>query len=870
MTPVKPLRFLRFICPAHLVDEIEGDVIEKYERDVLRFNTRKAKIRMWWNVIRFFRPEIVLRRPFTVSPFQPTMIGNYVKVASRNMTRHLLYTWINIFSLAIGLSVCVVIALFVLDESKFDSLHQNGRNIWRLNELQKLSNGNWQKVALTGTPFGPGIRDAFPEVQNFCRVLPMGRITLGTSTTKLLPRNELLMVDSVFLEIFDFELLHGDRRTLLDEPNSIVLTESSSKKLFGEPSLALGKTILIGDDQEAFTITGILRDVPEHSHLQFEAVLSYTTRTHRHPELNTDWIDNSIFTYFTLHPNTDVQRLQSKFPEWLIRWTETKDVNNSYGIFLQPLSEIHLKSTEIEHDYLNYRKFNGRYLNIFTGVGAFILVVAIINFMNLTIARGMYRRKEISVRKTIGANRRQLLFQFVVESIVMGLIALFAAVFIDLVALRFINTWIGRNLEIYSLFRIDYLCFVILLTTFLSIVSAIYPTLQATRIHPIHAVKSLIPSDSKSPLQGSLIVFQFSLATTMIVSSLIVMQQLAFIQKQDLGFNKSLLMLIPLNKEANSKFNILKTELLRLNFVAGVTASGQRLGNNLHQTTFTVRKDSSMSSGYSSFINVEKDFLNVYGIKLLKGRNFSQEIGSDSAEAFVINQSMANEHQLTSGPGTDAGLGEKITGKIIGVVPDFKFNSLHYKVSSLSMISKPDWGFDEMSIRIAGPAINEAISGIEDVWNDHVDTQLFSYSFLGEHIEKLYQDDQQLSIVVRMMATIAVLISCMGLFGLAAIITRKRTKEIVIRKIMGATSFQMTISLSRNFVFLIGASVLFSGQITYALLSNWLQNFAYRIQIQVLPFFAGAGVAMIIGILTIGYHTTRAARINPADNLKSE
>lgn len=870
MTPVSPLKFLRFICPAHLVEEIEGDIIQKYERDILQFGTGKAKMRMWWNAIRFCRPGIILRRPLTASPFQPMMIGNYLIVASRNMKRHFLYTVINILGLTIGLSVCIAIALFVLDESKFDSFHSNGVNIYRLNELQKLSNGNWQRVALTGTPFGPGVRDEFPEIQSYCRVLPMGLITLGTATTKLLPQNELLMVDSVFLDMFDFELLYGDPLTVLDKPNSIVLTESLSRKFFDEPSRALGKMMEVGDDQEAFTITGILRNIPEHSHMQFEAVLSYTTRTQKHPELDTDWVDNSIYTYLMMYPNTNVQHLQSKFPEWLIRWTETKDVNDSYGIFLQPFGEIHLQSTEIEHDYLNHRKFNGRYLNIFTTIGVFILVVATINFMNLTVARGMHRQKEISVRKTIGAKRRQLLVQFIVESMVLGLIALVAAVLINLVALPSINAWIGRSLEIASLFRIDYISAVILLTMLLSMVSAVYPALHMTRIHPIRALKGLIKPDGKSSLQSSLIVLQFSLATMMIVSSLVVMQQLEYIRKQDLGFNKSQLMLIPLNKEANSKFNILKTELQRLNFVAGVTASGQRMGNNLHQTTFAVRKDSSLSSGYSSFINVEKDFLNVYGIALLKGRNFSKEIGSDSTEAFIINQSMANEHLLKSAPGMPAGFGEEITGKIIGVVPDFKFNSLHHRVSSLAMISKPGWGFEEMSVRITGQEIEKTISRVEDIWNHHIDTQPFSYSFLDEHISRLYRDDLQLSTVVRMMAAITVLISCMGLFGLAAITTRTHRKEIVIRKIMGATSLQMMISLSRNFVFLIIVSVLLSVPIAYALLSNWLQNFAYRIKIDWLPFFTGAVVAMVIGILATGYHIVRTARINPAENLKNE
>jgi putative ABC transport system permease protein len=366
---------------------------------------------------------------------------------------------------------------------------------------------------------------------------------------------------------------------------------------------------------------------------------------------------------------------------------------------------------------------------------------------------------------------------------------------------------------------------------------------------------------------------QFGLALAMIVSTLVVLQQLYFMKNKDMGFNKDQIMLVSMNQDANKKFEIIKEELLSGSHVQGVTASGQRIGNNFHQWGFKVKADTGILEITPSNVNVDFDYLNVYGIQLKEGRNFSRLHAGDKGKAFIINESFAKELNLGETVGTRAGHSwypDDSLGSIIGVVEDFNFNSLHYKINTLSLVVHPDWGYDEMSVKIASDNIKEAIADVQAVWEKHIPNFPFTYSFLDEHFEKLYRSDQQMSAVVSIMAGLAILISCMGLFGLSAITTEKKTKEIGIRKVLGATETQITVLLSRNFVFLIGVSFVLVSPITYWLLRSWLDNFAFRIAINPMIFLLGGILALAIALLTISYHTLRSARKNPVNALRYE
>jgi putative ABC transport system permease protein len=591
-------------------------------------------------------------------------------------------------------------------------------------------------------------------------------------------------------------------------------------------------------------------------------------------DFNKQWGGNFLNTYLVLRPSTDVAALEKKFPAFLQLHDNDPKIINYYKLFLQPLNQVHLASTDIEHDYNNYRKFNGKYLDVFFIIGIFILLIAGVNFMNLTTARSSHRWKEIGVRKTVGAKKFQLFSQFIFESALLAAFALALAALLDVLFVPLLNNLIGRQLSLSVLLNHPVeLVLIVLGTLGLGLITGLYPSFYMTSFNLSRILKGGNKTDGKSVFRSSLVIVQFGLALAMIVSTLIVLQQINFMKNRDIGFKKDQMMLIGMNKEANQKFETMKQEMLRNKLIQGVTASGQRLGNNFHQWGFKVKGDTGVFEITPSNVNVDYDYLTVYGMQLKEGRNFSKDFATDNGRAFIINESFAKELGLKETVGTQAGHSwykNDSLGTIIGVVKDFNFNSLHYKVNTLEMVVHPDWGYDEMSVKIDGAHVEEAIAFVKETWNKQVTTYPFDYSFLDSHFELLYRSDQQMSSVVTIMASLAILISCMGLFGLAAITTEKKTKEIGIRKVLGATESQITILLSKNFALLIAISFVAVSPVTYWLLHNWLNNFAYRININPIVFLIGGVLSLLIALATISYHTLRSAKANPVKALRYE
>ncbi|HEX5171450.1 MAG TPA: ABC transporter permease [Cyclobacteriaceae bacterium] len=799
------------------------------------------------------------------------MIRNYLSIALRNIRQSPLYAFINIFSLAIGLAACIVIYLFIEDEQSFDAFNTKKETLYRLDEVQNFPGTNLQKVALSMGGMGPAMVEDFPEIKTFTRFWTHGKQLYTKGKEKILI-DQTAVVDSTFLRMFDFPLLIGDPGTALNDTHTTLLTEETALKFFKSVEAAVGNTIVIGDEE--FKITGILKDVTENSHLQFDALVSMPTFTRRDAQFNERWGSNFLNTYLLLESNADVKALEKKFPDFMVRHTGNKDINTYYTLFLQPLQEVHLASMDIEHDYNNYRKFNGEYLDLFTIIGIFILLIAGVNFMNLTTARAAHRWKEIGVRKTVGAKRFQLFSQFIFESTFLAVIALALAAIFDLVFVPLLNTLIGRHLSLTSFLNQPIELVLILIATIgLGVLTGIYPSFYMTSFNLSRILKGGNKGESKSIFRSGLVVVQFGLALAMIVSTLIVLQQLYYMKNKDIGFNKDQIMLVKMNADANKKFQTIKDDLLSSRFIEGVTASGQRIGNNFHQWGFKVKYDTGILSITPSNVNVDYDYLKVYGIKLKEGRDFSKLHASDNGKAFIINESFARELALKETVGTPAGhdwYPDDSLGSIIGVVEDFNFNSLHYKINTLSLVVHPDWGYDEMSIKVNGNNVKEAIAQVQATWNKHITNYPFSYSFLDEHFENLYRSDQQMSAVVAIMAGLAILISCMGLFGLSAITSEKKTKEIGIRKVLGATETQITVLLSKNFMLLIILSFIIVTPITYWLLTTWLNNFAFRISINPMIFLLGGILSLMIALITISYHTLRSARENPVKSLRYE
>ena len=867
--PKSAERILKYFLKDELFEEVSGDLYEKYVKTVNVSSNRKARLNYWIQVLNYLRP-FAIKKSKSINSNYTIMLRNNLLIAFRNLSKHRFHATINIMSLAIGFAACLVIFLFIADEKSFDQQHSKKDNLYRLCEVQSFPGTKVQEVALSMPGMGPSLLTDFPEVESYCRVWQRGKRVWEKGEHQF-PVRKVLGADSTFFEFFDYPLIAGDRSTVLDEPNSIVISESTAKLIFGS-SEAVGQTLKMNDN--TFRVTGVFKDVPENSHLQFNVLISITTVTAENPEFNERWGSNYVITYLVLNPNADLDDMAKRYPDYLIKNSGEDEINDYYKLFLQQWNDVHLTSSTIEHDYLNYRKFNGAYLDVFVLVGVFILIIASVNFMNLTTARASNRAKEVGVRKTVGAQRKQLFIQFIVESVLMSVIAFIIALVIDGLGLNFLNDLIDRKLDLMVIFvQWQNIVVIVGVVLVLGVLAGLYPSLYLSNFKPAVVLKGMKIKGKKSLFRSTLIITQFSLVIAMIVATMIVLQQLDFMSTKDIGFSKDHILLVDMDGTANEKYDVIKQRLLQSSNVLGVTASGQRLGNNFHQWGAKVELDTGITNFTPSNVLVHYDYTEVYEMDLIEGRSFSKDYSQDDGLAFVVNEALVKQMGLKNPVGTKMAHSwypNDSMGTIIGVVRDFNFNSLHHRVNTLSLVVHTEWGYDEMSIKLNGDHIEAGIAEVEKIWEEMVPEFPIEYSFLDDHMNDMYQTDQQMSAVISIIAILSILIGSMGLFGLSAIATERRIKEIGIRKVLGANIQQLLAILTKHFAWLILLSFVIASPITYFFLADWLANFAFSIEMNVWLFILAGLVAMLIAILTISYHTLRAARKNPVHSLRYE
>lgn len=548
-----------------------------------------------------------------------------------------------------------------------------------------------------------------------------------------------------------------------------------------------------------------------------------------------------------------------------------------YQLFLQPLTEVHNGSTNITHDYVNYQKFDKTYTYIFSVIAFAILLIACINFMNLSTARSAERAREVGIRKTIGAKRFQLAGQFLGESILVSLLALFISVAIAKLSLPAINNLSQRQLEL-PLTNFSFVLLLVGCTILVGLIAGLYPAGYLSSFKPIRVLKgSLQTGKSKGSLRNILVVGQFTGAILLIIGTVFAMRQLRYMQTASTGFNREQVMIIPLNRNTAGNYSALKQELLKTTAVNSVTASQQTLGNNLHQSGMIFHGDGAARELTSSQVVVDPDYLRLYKIPLVAGRNFTSDV-NDNGKAYIINEMMAKE-LLKDNPkasyetllGKHYGFGGMDSvGFIAGVAKDFNFNSLHYKIETLSIFCQNEWGYSEASVRINATNAKSAVSNVESVWKKVNPNQPFEYQFLDEHFAELYRADQAVSKVVGILAGLAILISCLGLFGLASYAAEKRVKEIGIRKVLGASITNITGLLSKDFIKLVIISNLIAWPVAWFGINRWLQDFAYRIPISWWVFVLAGGIALVIALATISFQAIKAAIANPGKSLRTE
>ena len=801
------------------------------------------------------------------------MIKNYFTIAWRNLWKNKVFSAINVFGLAIGMAACIIIMVFVFYEKGYDGMHT--KNIYRLDEVQKFEGMVApQNVALSMFPMAPTLKQEFPEVINVTRVRQTEKVNMRVGEKRLvLPA--VLYVDSTFLQIFNFELLKGNRETALLRPNSLLLTEETAHKLFGNEE-AMGQTILrYGRDTLTFTITGILKNVPGNSHMQFDGLYSFNTIYTANDMEN--WGSNWLVTYMVLKDNTNIAAMEKKFPAYLKKHMK-EDGWKYYELFLQPLKDVHANSSEITHDYINYQKFDRKYVYIFSVIGMIVLIIACINFMNLSTARSSGRAREVGVRKAIGAKRGQLAIQFLVESVLIASIALVIAVGLALLLMPAVSSLSERSLRLPLLSQSWLIPLLLVCTVFVGLVAGLYPAAFLSSFKPVSVLKNAMQTgNNKSLFRNALVITQFTGAVFLIIATIFAVKQLRFMQEKDPGFKKDQVLVIPLNNTANKNYETIKQTLLGNTTIKFVSASQQRLGNNLHQTGVTFHGNGPARDLASSQIVVDHDYLSLYDIKLVAGKNFSSET-SENARTYIVNESLAREllkddpkAPIESVVGKMFGFGGMdSSGQIIGVAKDFNFNSMHHKIETLCIFNQKDWGYGEMSVKINGANATESIKFISETWAKLVPDIPFDYKFLDQHFDELYRADNQVSRIIAILATLAVIIACLGLFGLASYSAERRTKEVGIRKVLGASVFNVAALLSGSFIKLVIISIIIAWAVAWFLVSKWLQDFAYRIDMSWWVFVVAGLAATLIALITVSFQAVKAAVANPVHSLRSE
>ena len=801
------------------------------------------------------------------------MFKNYFKIAWRNLWKNKVYSGINICGLAIGMAACIVILLFVSYEKSFDDFHT--KNIYRLNEVQKFEGMvAAQKVALSMFPMGPTLKAEFPEIKNFTRISAQDNQPLYLGEKKVYIKR-ICFVDSTFLDMFNFTLIKGDRKTVLATPNNIVLSRAQAEMYFGKEE-PIGKVLRSygRNDTTDVVVTGIIENVPQNSQLQFDALVPFSTIAK--PDWMDNWGGNWLNTYIELAANTNIAALEKKFPGYLKRHMDGNNWKN-YELFLLPLKEIHSGATDVGLDSFNYQQFDKGYTNIFFIIAVIVLLIACVNFINISTARSAERAREVGIRKSLGAFRWQLSLQFIGESIILSLIAMIFAIILVKLFLPSVNQVSQRYLE-FSIFSNWQLALsVIGGTVMLGIISGLYPAAYLSSFLAVKVLKGSIQTGkNKGALRNALVVTQFAFAIFLIIATVFAMRQLQFMKNKPTGFERDQVVTISFRERTSEKFDILKKDLLQNTLVTSVTAAQDVLGSHLDQSGIQFKGDGPLRQLTSTRLIVDPDYLKTFKIALAAGNNFSSEKTANGKE-YIINESLAKEllkdnssKDLSSLIGRRFGFDFDSTGRIVGIAKDFNFNSLHHKIETMFMFNMTNWGFSSMSVKINGNKAKEALAFIQSVWQKNCPGIPFEYQFLDEHFEDVYRADTQVSSIVGILAGLAIIISCLGLFGLASYSAERRLKEVGIRKVLGASVQNIVGMLSKDFMKYVLIAALIAVPLAWFCVYKWLQDYAYRVEISWWIFIVAIIIAAMIALITVSFQAIKAALANPVKSLRTE
>ncbi len=804
------------------------------------------------------------------------MFRNYLKTAWRNIRKNKLFSAINILGLSIGMALCFIIMLYVQDELSYDRFNKNADNIARI-VFQADINGGKINESVSMPPVAQIMKKDFPEVQDATRLLAFGgsKIIYKDKTFK---DDRFAFADPNFFSIFTLPMIEGDAKTALLEANTVVITQSTATKYFGEEN-AIGKTITLKlNNNQPYKVTGVIKDIPVNSHFHFDMFGSMTGWA----EAKSDsWLFGGYHTYLLLKPHTDPAKIEARFPDMVAKYmgpqiqqqmglslAQFREKGNSLGFVLQPLTDIHLNSntsTEFEPGG------NQMYVYIFAGVAIFMLIVACINFINLSTAGASKRAKEVGVRKVAGSGRFQLIKQFLSESVLITLFALLIAFAFVKLALPAFNDISGKQLTL----DVKPILLFIGLGLIVGIIAGMYPAFYLSSFKPIAVLKgTLTTTNNKFGLRSSLVVFQFFISVALIIGTIVVYQQMKYVQNKDLGFNKEQLVTIPNSYALGKNEQAFKQQLLQDPRIVNATVSWYKpVGptNYNNALAYPQGNDKLLVSGVD--YHVDEQYIPTMGMQMISGRNFSQAFTTDSF-AVILNEAatIALGWNNTTALGKtiirqNSERGNNVPFHVIGVVKNFNFRSLHEAVSPLYMSLIPEGG---LIFKIKTTDVAGLLATMKKQWDSYKTEEPFMYSFLDDLFSKTYSTEQQTGSILNLFSLLTIFVACLGLFGLATYTAEQRTKEIGVRKVLGASVVQVTQMLSKEFLKLVLIACLIAFPVAWWAMHQWLQSFAYRIDISWWMFIVAALAALLIALLTVSFQAIKAALANPAKSLKTE
>jgi len=842
-----------------------GDIEEIYHLKLADKGQLKANLWFWIQILKAI-PAYLSDKAY----WGCVMFNNYLKITFRSFKRQKIYSIINISGLAIGMACFICILVYIRYELSYDRFHTNTNNIYRL-VMNGDTSGRPFDVALSSGPIGPVLVKDFPEVDNVVRFQPRDR-TRVSCLGKQFFEERIFWVDNTVFEVFTFPLVKGNSKTALIDPFSVVITQETAKRFFSNED-PLGE-ILKFNPQEEYTITGVMKDVPKNSHLSFDILLSYETllrTSRRHIE---SWTQFTNYSYLLLKENINPKELERKIPALNAKHMRfnPEDIGWNLTFTLQPLSSIHLYSN-LQGEITKHSDI--AYVYVFSSVAFLILLLACINFMNLATARSTNRAKEVGLRKVLGAVRSRLIEQFLGESLIFSFLSLFLALILVEFFLPFFSTLSGLPLEIrYS--ELPWLIpGLIGIAIFVGLIAGIYPALVLSGFQPVSVLKGGLESASqKRHFRRGLVVFQLAISIFLIIGTWIIFQQITFMKKRRLGFEKEHIIVLNLktiDNSVRSSITAIKQELKSIPGVLNVATSSHIPGWDGLAASHLPEGFSMEETQIMRVIHVDHDFLDTMDIELFSGRNFSPKFPSDSQESVLINETAAKKF------GWDEPLGKRIqeiygkkqTKTVIGIVKDFHMSSLHAIIEPMYINSSYPQ-IKTICIRISSENIAGMVDLIKSRWKEIVPLAPFDYFFLDESFDNQYRTEERLSRLFFNFSLLAIFIACLGLFGMACFTAEQRTKEIGIRKVLGASASGIVLLLCKELIMLLFIANIVAWPIIYLTSQKWLQNFAYRTNIGIGIFIFSAILTLLISLGTVSYQAIKAALANPVDSLRYE